>query len=66
MSRKTLRTRDEFTFSLGGLTTIASFVPAPAVRDNVFRTAPMQSARVQTRRRKPVVDRAADHGDSGV
>lgn len=37
MSNKTRRTRDAFTFSLGGLTTIASFVPAPVVADDTFR-----------------------------
>jgi len=37
MSNKTGRTRDAFTFSLGGLTTIASFVPAPAIPDDTFR-----------------------------
>jgi len=37
MSNKTGPTRDAFTFSLGGLTTIASFVPAPAIADNQIR-----------------------------
>lgn len=37
MSRKAETTRDSFTFSLGGLTTIASFVPAPVVADSRIR-----------------------------
>jgi hypothetical protein len=37
MSLKAGTTRDSFTFSLGGLTTIASFVPAPVVADNRIR-----------------------------
>jgi len=37
MSNKTGPTRDAFTFSLGGLTTVASFVPVPVVADNRIR-----------------------------
>lgn len=39
MSNKTGLARDPFTFSLGGLTTIASHVPAPAVANNRIRQA---------------------------
>lgn len=34
MSKRTKTARDAFTFSLGGLTTIASFVTAPAIADD--------------------------------
>jgi hypothetical protein len=37
MSEKAGQKRDPFTFSLGGLTTVASFFPAPAVPDDQFR-----------------------------
>ncbi|MFU8896343.1 MAG: hypothetical protein ACNA8J_08145 [Gammaproteobacteria bacterium] len=64
MSRKTLRPRDEFTFSLGGLTTIASFVPAPVVPDNVFRAAPARVRSRNPRRRKLFGEQAVEHGNS--
>jgi len=34
MSNRAKTARDPFTFSLGGLTTIASFVAAPAIADD--------------------------------
>ena len=34
MFEKAKRTRDAFTFSLGGMKTIASFVAAPAIADD--------------------------------
>ena len=34
MFEKAKRARDAFTFSLGGMTTIASFVAAPAIADD--------------------------------
>ena len=37
MSENARNKRDPFTFSLGGLTTVASFFPAPAVPDDQFR-----------------------------
>lgn len=37
MSNKAGNKRDPFTFSLGGLTTIASFVPVPVVADDQIR-----------------------------
>lgn len=37
MSNKTRLKRDPFTFSLDGLTTIASFVPPPVIADDTFR-----------------------------
>lgn len=46
MSRKSRTARDAFTFSLGGMTAIASFVPAPAVADNrIGRTRPHRQQR---------------------
>lgn len=38
MSKTAGNKRDAFTFSLGGLTTIASFFPAPAVAHDRIRT----------------------------
>ncbi|NGX15314.1 hypothetical protein [Wenzhouxiangella sp. XN24] len=38
MSKTPGNKRDAFTFSLGGLTTIASFFPAPAVAHDRIRT----------------------------
>jgi hypothetical protein len=37
MSKKAGYRRDPFTFSLGGLTAIASFFPAPAVAEDSIR-----------------------------
>jgi hypothetical protein len=37
MSHRAEKKRDAFTFSLGGLTTIAAFVPAPAVAHDRIR-----------------------------
>lgn len=47
MSHRAENKRDAFTFSLGGLTTIAAFVPAPAVahdRIRMSRGAPVRGA----------------------
>ena len=57
MSKKTVPQRDPFTFSLGGLKTIASFAPAPIVADDLFR----QSRQRRTCRNDPVCS-AATHG----
>jgi hypothetical protein len=53
MSYRAETKRDAFTFSLGGLTTIASFVPAPAVAHDRIRTPRDNSTR------RAAVDRSA-------
>ena len=40
MSHRAENRRDAYTFSLGGLTAIASFVPAPAVAHDQIRQSP--------------------------
>lgn len=45
MFNKAKRTRDAFTFSLGGMTTIASFFPAPAIaHDRINKVRDEQQA----------------------
>jgi len=51
MSHKSGTARDAFTFSLGGMTAIASFVPAPAVADRRLGEAcPDRERRVREER----------------
>ncbi|HZX24139.1 MAG TPA: hypothetical protein VFF18_11420 [Woeseiaceae bacterium] len=51
MSHKSGTARDAFTFSLGGMTAIASFVPAPAVADNrLGKACPDREQRVREER----------------
>jgi hypothetical protein len=57
MSYKAGTTRDAFTFSLGGLTTIASFVPAPVVADNRIRQVPHERTGRTRDKRDPSQDR---------
>lgn len=45
MSHRAENRRDAYTFSLGGLTAIASFVPAPAVAHDQIRQSPARSGR---------------------
>ena len=55
MFKKAKVARDAFTFSLGGMTAIASFVPAPAIADdriNKVRDAQQAAAR-ENRDRSP-------------
>ena len=55
MFKKAKVARDAFTFSLGGMTTIASFVPAPAIADdriNKIRDEQQAAAR-ENRDRSP-------------
>jgi hypothetical protein len=56
MSKKTVPQRDPFAFSLGGLKTIASFVPATVVADDLIR----QSRSTRPCRKDPVCS-AATH-----
>ena len=58
MSKKAGYRRDPFTFSLGGLTAIASFFPAPAVAHDSIRASrgdrPRSAAGAKTGPRKPM------------
>ena len=45
MSHRADKRRDAYTFSLGGLTAIASFVPAPAVAHDQIRQSPVRPGR---------------------
>ncbi len=56
MFKKAKVARDAFTFSLGGMTTIASFVPAPAIandRINKVRDEQQAAARFSPQSRQP-------------
>ena len=48
MSHRAENRRDAYTFSLGGLTAIASFVPAPAVAHDQIRQSPVDRERRAT------------------
>jgi hypothetical protein len=61
MSNKAGPTRDAFTFSLGGLTTIASFVPAPVVADTRIR----QVSNDRNGHRRNEADPAKERHDTG-
>ena len=60
MSRKANTSRDPFAFSLGGMTTITSFVAAPAIADDRLnqdrseRPGPVRKDRGQTGRIWPL------------
>lgn len=68
MFKKAKVARDAFTFSLGGMTTIASFVPAPAIADdriNKIRDEQQAAAR-ENRDRGPRPSRYRQSGGEPV
>ena len=67
MFEKAKRVRDAFTFSLGGMTTIASFVAAPAIADDrINKIRDAHQSMLQARRAEAACEEAEGPSQGGM